>query len=75
MIRDATLPTSGPSAAKPSPDCAANMRVSVFLGLYRVHRLGWTRDKAFDVMNSLWEPNEVWADFIERTLVALIPPR
>jgi protein tyrosine phosphatase (PTP) superfamily phosphohydrolase (DUF442 family) len=53
--------------------CAANMRVSVFLGLYRVLRQGWPREKAFEVMNSLWEPNEVWAAFIERMLAA--PPR
>ncbi|MDP3761024.1 MAG: protein tyrosine phosphatase family protein [Ramlibacter sp.] len=48
--------------------CAANMRASVFLGLYRVLRQGWARDKAFDVMDSLWEPDEVWAGFIERIL-------
>jgi uncharacterized protein (TIGR01244 family) len=53
--------------------CAANMRVSVFLGLYRVLRQGWPREKAFDVMNSLWEPNEVWKAFIERMLAN--PPR
>lgn len=27
--------------------CAANMRVSVFLGLYRVIRQGWERERAF----------------------------
>ena len=48
--------------------CAANMRVSAFLGLYRVKREGWDRDKAFDLLRGLWEPNETWRAFIERSL-------
>lgn len=48
--------------------CAANYRVSAFLGLYRVLRLGWDRDKAFEQLKSFWEPNEVWRALIERTL-------
>lgn len=48
--------------------CAANYRVSAFLGLYRVLRQGWDRDKAFEQLQSFWEPNEVWRDLIERTL-------
>jgi uncharacterized protein (TIGR01244 family) len=48
--------------------CAANMRVSVFLGLYRVLRQGWAQDKAFELMRGLWEPNEVWSAFIARAL-------
>jgi len=48
--------------------CAANMRVTAFLGLYRVLRLGWEQERAFEVMRSVWEPNEVWAAFIAGAL-------
>lgn len=48
--------------------CAANIRVSAFLGLYRVIEQGWTKESAFELMNSLWEPNEVWGRFIEEML-------
>jgi protein tyrosine phosphatase (PTP) superfamily phosphohydrolase (DUF442 family) len=44
--------------------CAANIRVSAFLGLYRIIVLGWEREKAFELMHGLWEPNETWASFI-----------
>jgi uncharacterized protein (TIGR01244 family) len=44
--------------------CAANMRVSVFLGLYRVQRQGWSEQEAFALMHSIWQPNEVWSRFI-----------
>jgi len=48
--------------------CAANMRVSAFLGLYRVLEQGWQREEAFRVMDTVWKPNEVWSAFIERML-------
>jgi hypothetical protein len=48
--------------------CAANMRVSAFLGLYRVVKQGWEEDRAFDLMRSLWQPNEVWSSFIANAL-------
>jgi hypothetical protein len=44
------------------------MRVSAFLGLYRVRREGWDRDKAFELLRGLWEPNETWSAFLERSL-------
>jgi uncharacterized protein (TIGR01244 family) len=47
--------------------CAANMRVSVFLGLYRVLRQGWPQEQAFELMRGLWEPNETWSAFIAKT--------
>jgi uncharacterized protein (TIGR01244 family) len=53
--------------------CAANMRVSAFLGLYRVVRQGWPQDKAFELMRGLWEPNEVWSGFIARMLALPAP--
>ena len=44
--------------------CAANMRVSAFVGLYRVLRQGWQHEEAFKLMNSVWTPDEVWSGFI-----------
>lgn len=48
--------------------CAANKRVTVFLGLYRVIRQGWNTEAAFALMHSVWEPDEVWRAFIETML-------
>jgi hypothetical protein len=48
--------------------CAANYRVTAFIGLYRVIREGWAVDKAFEAMRALWEPDAVWRDFIARLL-------
>ena len=48
--------------------CAANMRVSAFLGLYRAIKQGLPDDEAFALMNSIWEPNPVWAAFIASML-------
>jgi protein tyrosine phosphatase (PTP) superfamily phosphohydrolase (DUF442 family) len=44
--------------------CAANMRVSAFLGLYWAIRLGWPDERAFQLQRALWQPNDVWADFM-----------
>ena len=48
--------------------CAANMRVTAFLGLYRVIGQGWPRERAFELMRGLWQPNEVWSAFIAAML-------
>ncbi len=48
--------------------CAANYRVTVFLGLYRMIARGWARERAFELMDGMWKPNEVWAAFIEEAL-------
>ena len=48
--------------------CAANMRVSVFLALYRILRLGWPQDLALDQIREVWEPNTVWSSFIQHAL-------
>lgn len=49
--------------------CAANYRVTAFIGLYRVMRDGWGRERAFELMNDVWQPDEVWSAFIEQQLV------
>jgi uncharacterized protein (TIGR01244 family) len=48
--------------------CAANIRVTTFLGLYRVLRLGWDEDKAFAPMRQIWQPDETWSAFIAQAL-------
>ena len=50
--------------------CAANKRVTSFLGLYRVLCEKWDADAAFEPMRTIWEPNPVWATFIESMLRA-----
>jgi protein tyrosine phosphatase (PTP) superfamily phosphohydrolase (DUF442 family) len=44
--------------------CAANMRVTAFLGLYRRLKQGKPENEAFEPMRSVWEPNDVWSTFI-----------
>ena len=48
--------------------CAANIRVTAFLGLYRVLRQGWDEERAFALMRGLWQPNETWSSFIASAL-------
>ena len=50
--------------------CAANKRVSTFLGLYWHLREGQPREQAFALMDSIWEPNEVWSGFIAERLAS-----
>jgi len=48
--------------------CAANKRVSVFVGLYRHLREGIPLDEAFALQRDIWEPNPVWSEFLTRML-------
>jgi protein tyrosine phosphatase (PTP) superfamily phosphohydrolase (DUF442 family) len=48
--------------------CAANMRVTAFVGLYRVLRLGWTEGDAFSLMRTVWKPDQIWSSFITSRL-------
>jgi len=48
--------------------CIANKRVSVFLFLYRVLRLGHPVAEAEMALHRIWTPDEVWQDFIDRAL-------
>jgi protein tyrosine phosphatase (PTP) superfamily phosphohydrolase (DUF442 family) len=50
--------------------CAANMRVTAFVGLYRVLREGWAIERAFQLMDGVWKPNDVWSAFIAGQLGA-----
>jgi protein tyrosine phosphatase (PTP) superfamily phosphohydrolase (DUF442 family) len=44
--------------------CAANMRVTAFLGLYWQLHDGVPEERAFSLMRSVWQPNDVWSSFI-----------
>ena len=44
--------------------CAANMRVTAFLGLYWRLREGWPEERAFSLMRDVWQPDDVWSRFI-----------
>lgn len=44
--------------------CAANMRVSAFIALYRIRRLGWAPEQAFVDMQRIWTPDGWWREFI-----------
>jgi protein tyrosine phosphatase (PTP) superfamily phosphohydrolase (DUF442 family) len=48
--------------------CALNMRVSCFVLLYRVIRLGEPLAEAVETMRLVWEPNEVWRVFVDEVL-------
>jgi protein tyrosine phosphatase (PTP) superfamily phosphohydrolase (DUF442 family) len=50
--------------------CAANMRVSAFLYLYRVLNQGVARDEAEGDLLAIWQPDEVWSHFIQEQLKA-----
>jgi protein tyrosine phosphatase (PTP) superfamily phosphohydrolase (DUF442 family) len=48
--------------------CAKNMRVSAFIYLYRVLRLGNDPQEVYPDMASIWEPEGAWAEFIHAML-------
>ncbi|MEI7985206.1 MAG: protein tyrosine phosphatase family protein [Armatimonadota bacterium] len=48
--------------------CAANMRVSAFILLYRVNLLGVAIDAAQIDLHAIWQPNTVWSQFISDNL-------
>lgn len=48
--------------------CALNMRVSAFVFLYRVLRLGVPMEAARETMRAIWEPEGAWAAFIDEAL-------
>jgi protein tyrosine phosphatase (PTP) superfamily phosphohydrolase (DUF442 family) len=48
--------------------CALNMRVSAFIFLYRVIRLGVPPDEARGALLQIWQPDDVWSRFIGRAL-------
>jgi protein tyrosine phosphatase (PTP) superfamily phosphohydrolase (DUF442 family) len=47
--------------------CEANFRASAFIAMYRILRLGWKEDDAFEPMHKIWDEDAypVWKMFIE----------
>ena len=54
--------------------CAANMRVSAFMFLYRLREREVTRDAAERDLRRIWEPDEVWRKFINQHLAEFSQP-
>jgi protein tyrosine phosphatase (PTP) superfamily phosphohydrolase (DUF442 family)/8-oxo-dGTP pyrophosphatase MutT (NUDIX family) len=52
--------------------CAANMRVSAFVFLYRVLKLGVPRDEAEAALRTVWEPTGTWRRFIDERLEQIL---
>lgn len=50
--------------------CQANFRATAFIGLYRVLRLGWERERAFEDQQKIWVLTEypIWQKFVEEAL-------
>lgn len=48
--------------------CAANMRVSAFMYLYRVLHEGVSASEAEHDLHAIWQPDEVWSRFIRNQL-------
>ena len=48
--------------------CAANMRVSAFVFLYRVLHQNVPKTDAERDLHAIWQPDEVWSRFIEDRL-------
>jgi protein tyrosine phosphatase (PTP) superfamily phosphohydrolase (DUF442 family) len=63
-----------PTDARVFVHCAANYRVSAFVGLWAELRLGWTREKADQHGSRFWQPNPVWQAFIAACRARFIDP-
>jgi protein tyrosine phosphatase (PTP) superfamily phosphohydrolase (DUF442 family) len=50
--------------------CAMNMRVSVFVYLYRHLILEIPASEAYQPVTTLWQPNETWQKFIETAIAS-----
>ena len=53
--------------------CAVNMRVSAFVFLYRVLHQNVSRAEAERDLQAIWQPDEVWSQFIEKQLPQQAP--
>ena len=55
--------------------CAANMRVSAFMYLYRLRTRAAPRDSAEADLRKIWEPDTTWREFIDSILPDVSPGR
>jgi protein tyrosine phosphatase (PTP) superfamily phosphohydrolase (DUF442 family) len=49
--------------------CAKNMRVSVMIYLYHRIRKNYIEEVARRYLEQIWQPNEIWQNFMEATLM------
>jgi protein tyrosine phosphatase (PTP) superfamily phosphohydrolase (DUF442 family) len=50
--------------------CVLNMRVSVFVYLYRLIRLSESPEVAYASVLEIWEPDTTWQQFIHKAILA-----
>ena len=55
--------------------CAANLRVSAFMFVHRLQHDEVSRDEAERDLRRIWEPDEVWREFINVCLAKTELPR
>ena len=48
--------------------CALNMRVSVFIFLYKTIKQQWPVQNAIQDLQAVWTPDEIWQEFIDSSL-------
>ncbi len=48
--------------------CAANLRVSAFIYLYRQIKQNWSEEEAKVDLEKIWTPNKIWTQFIEEVI-------
>ena len=48
--------------------CAANWRVSAFVGLYAQINLGWPSERAESLVAAIWKPTPPWTELMEHVL-------
>jgi uncharacterized protein (TIGR01244 family) len=50
--------------------CQANFRATGFVTLYRILRLGWKKENAFQDLRKIWKPEKfpIWQKFINENL-------
>lgn len=48
--------------------CAKNMRVSAMIYLYHRLRQGYTEETSRRYLEQIWQPNQIWQNFIEATI-------
>lgn len=50
--------------------CEANYRATGFVTLYRILRLGWDQEEAFQDLRKVWNPEKfpIWQKFLDENL-------
>lgn len=54
--------------------CALNMRVSVFIFLYRVIVEKLDKLQCWEDVLKIWQPNDIWQKYIDQMLLEIHPP-